>query len=215
MTQRIQSFIAFVLAGIIITTGIALFRSCQVPRIVIPATPSIAIATPAPSPSPQLQAASKTTSTAAGTGTQKTKVTLWLPSPENAKKPTSQEAQEGVLTAVPGTSGPAGNWGKIEIELEQEISTAATSSGEASASIAPNCLQNVESSIGIIAGTMPGIIALDWRAIHLGPLGLDLAANHRSVSAGISAGGKIFGLAGGYQAFDGGRGIFAAGGVRF
>jgi hypothetical protein len=102
------------------------------------------------------------------------------------------------------------------ITIEMGQSMAASAVGVASASvIVPSSSTHQVSSIGVIAGTLPGVLAVDLQIIKLGPVGVDLAANHRSVSAGISAGGKCFGLAGGYQAFDGGRGVFAGAGVRF
>lgn len=115
-------------------------------------------------------------------------------------------------------SGPSSDSSVLqpqEDEIVVELSQNMASQGSATASASVVNQVTDSSPIGVIAGTMPGGVALDYRFAHLGPIGIDVAANHRSVSAGISAGGKIFGLAGGYQGFDGKRGILAGAGVRF
>ena len=238
MIQRISSIIALALTALLFIGGFVLFRSCHPAPAPIPlqvsasvsalstsaASQSIKITIRRPSTFQNTLNTTKTRQNSSDTETPQLQTKpMPLSSPPSllkrlalvirpANKQIGLPAPQNSPSATVANNATVGE--VITIEVGQSM--ASSGSGEASASaIAPNITQNAYSSIGIIAGTLPGIIALDWRAIHLGPIGLDLAANHRSVSVGISAGGKFFGLAGGYQGFDGGRGYFAGAGVRF
>lgn len=219
MTQRIRD-IAFLLFLTLcsIGGGVFLFRSCR------PAPSPVVV--PAPTPSPQLQAASKTTSST--TASQSIRITIRLPQSGLKNQTSAQTSPLGAEIQYPRSGQMDENRTdsynpvqdeEIVIELGQGMTS--TSSGEASASVLPVLPPQPEERksedfpIGIIAGTMPGVVALDYRALQLGPLGVDLEANHRQVGAGISIGTKAFGVGGVYQGFDGGCGVFVGVGVRF
>lgn len=102
----------------------------------------------------------------------------------------------------------------MTVEMSQSMQSNAAASIETHIG-KPLCDRSDFSSIGIIAGTQPGTIALDIRLAHVGIVGLDVSVNHRMMGAGISAGERFFVEAGGYQAFDGERGLMGAIGVRF
>lgn len=201
-----------------------------------------------PAPVQMIPAAHSTaTASAQVSGIQHIRVTI----PQNAQKPTLDVAPQGARTRSRGQSillaGPSpepsvspGNrpsvessngadYGPMVIEIEQVLSASATASAEASASVAANYLQPVESShgrLGIIAATMPGILAADLEIARLDvppwlvgvPLevGADVAGNLEAGAVGATVGGK--GYVGGYAWSRwnlSAQGLAAAIGLRF
>jgi hypothetical protein len=81
------------------------------------------------------------------------------------------------------------------------------------------------SRIGLIVGTMPGVVAVDVQLVRgrpLTPLGLDMMvsldaqANLQQAGLGLAVGDKAFATVGGNYTWDGqGVGWYAAGGLRF
>lgn len=207
-----------ILAALAFVVGAIAFRGCQCPALVFPAGPAIALPSPTPSPSPQVRSeASATTS-----GTSKGRLRLEIPA--NLLRGTgSGGAAEQVQPVMDGqknasTGSVQGPFSGIVVEFEQELTSGASATG--SASISPSTPQPSAppasiSPLGAIAATVPGAIALDYRLLGWGPIGLDLEGNHRQVGAGISIGTKAIGTGGVYLGFDGGRGVYVGAGVRF
>ena len=120
----------------------------------------------------------------------------------------------------------------IEIDVTTTSTASSTAAATASAPSLAAELQPARSvapshgSIGVLASTVPGVLAVDVEALQLStpwwlvgqPLevGLDAEANLAEVGAGVSVGSKAFVEAGGYLGYSGRqRGIYVGGGIRF
>jgi len=131
-----------------------------------------------------------------------------------------------------GATPPDDQGEEITIEVSQSLTAAATSSAQASASVAASCLQSVDNShgrLGVIAATMPGILAADvelYRA-DLSPLtrhlagvdmevGVDVAGNLEAGAVGVTVGGKAFAGVYGWSRWNlSAQGVAVGAGLRF
>lgn len=195
-----------------------------------------------PTPMPAASSTAIATSSAQTTASQSVRVTVRRsPKGQSATLNRSNHAKEGrslsPLSATPDDSDLEDDW-EFVFEATQAITTGATASAAASSSIvdvAPP--QPVDTShdtpdhgrLGVIAATMPGIIAADLQLIALDvspatrwlvdvdmELGLDVAGNLEAGAVGVTAGGKAFVGVYGWSRWNlGAQGIGVGVGLRF
>lgn len=187
----------------------------------------------ATSSAPVIHAQAIASSSAAVVASQAEQATVTIdevddPSPDLAASPSSS----GMSPARSPQSAP--NHRRITITLiaTQAIVVEASSSAAASASIPPDQFRDVtimvpnHGRLGMIAGTMPGVVALDVELLMVdlppwlmgAPLevGLDIAGNLDAGAVGVSLGGKTYAIAGGWSQWDGrSRGVLLGIGLRF
>ena len=133
----------------------------------------------------------------------------------------------GSTVAAIGTDSPP-----IEIDVTTSSTASSTAAATASAPSLPATIPPVRRGvpthgrIGVLATTVPGILAVDFEALQLRTpwwlvgqpieVGLDAEANFAEAGAGISVGSKAFVEAGGCLGYYGRqRGIYVGGGLRF
>lgn len=190
------------------------------------------------------------TASAQAGGIQRIRVTI----PQNQPKPALDVAPQGPAVGGRGQSvvlsGPSPNpsripgkapsleasngagSGAIVIEFEQAITSAATASAQASASESPYAPAIPTSShgrLGIIAATMPGILAADLQVVRIDAspvtrwlvdmpmeLGVDTIVNLDAIGSGVTVGSKGFVGLYGWNRWDRTAGGLALGaGLRF
>lgn len=211
--------------------GALLARGCDRPE------PIQMIATPMPAASSAATASNSAAASAAGRfravipiGAQKTTLDV-APQARRTGAPgqsilTSGQSSEpsqsfGMAAFVEVSNGT--DPGSIVIEFEQVLSSAATSSAQSSASSEPTPpmreqqprIGEQHGRLGIIAATMPGILAADLQLLRLDvspvtrwlvdvPLevGVDAVGNLEAGGVRVSAGGKAFVLVGGWSRWN-------------
>jgi hypothetical protein len=194
-----------------------------------PPVPPAAIASPAP--------AVTSSSSASTQATNKTRITVPITlldrqtQPRTAEtrisgpsqRPTAQEPAGSTNTGAPVRLDPP-EYGQIVIELEQTAgaSAIATSSVDHSGGVTEKVSGHAR--LGVIAGTVPGVLALDFQVARLEvppwvvgvplEIGMDVEGNPQQIGAGLSVGGKAFAAGGGYMSTTG-PGWFLGLGLRF
>lgn len=207
------------------------------------------IPTPVPTATPAVSSAA--TSSAAATATGRFRVVI----PIGALKPALDIAPQARRAGIPGqsilpsrsTSEPSQSLGKaalleasngadpgdVVIEFEQVLTSAATSSVQASASIdhfrdATEMVPG-HGRLGVIAATMPGILAADLQLLRLdvSPLtrwlvdvdmevGVDTIINLEAIGSGVTVGSKDFVGVYGWNRWNmSGQGVAVGVGLRF
>lgn len=165
------------------------------------------------------------TSSTSASGNQWGKITI-RPIRTHSGKSASAVDQQGALAKGAGVIGygnpaiakeePSEGYEEITIEMGLTMAASASSGASASDIVASNQVEKQEVlPIGVILSTAPGNVALDYKLIGIGPVGLDVEGNHRQVGAGLSVGTKAFGTGGVYLGLDGGRGVYVGAGCRF
>lgn len=171
--------------------------------------------------------------------TQSVRVTIRRPSGYNGQDKAPQASPSGTLKPGGYSIGHLADSGRddladsdeIVIEVSQAI--AATSCAGASASESPHAPQIPTSSehgrLGVIAATMPGILAADLQLLRFDvspatrwlvgvPLevGLDVAGNLEAGAVGASIGGKAYVIVGAWSRWNlSAQGVAGGIGVRF
>lgn len=197
--RRLYLALAAAGAFLLLPLGLAL-STCSAP-------PPVKVTNPLPlNPSPAAQSTAQATATAS----QTVRVTITRkPASQDAPQATKQGGPRGLsLNGTDGGSTAPTDGESITIEVSQAVGVAAG----ASASVIPsnsmelgNRLQNVDGSharLGVIAATMPGVLALDYQLARIDvptwllgvplELGLDVAGNLETGAVGATVGGKGF-----------------------
>ena len=166
---------------------------------------------PVPLTTPRPESRAEAVTQATATASQVVKVTI-------TRKPTAQDAPQATKQVRPGGLSLIGTDGgstaptdgeSITIEVSQAVGVAAG----ASASVKPDLMVQPVSNpykfdharLGVIAATMPGILAADYQLLRLDAsplsrpvlgvdleLGLDAAVNLEAGAVGVTAGKKAF-----------------------
>lgn len=197
-------------------------------------SPRAPLVTPMPVPKAQAIASSS----AAVVATLGAKITI-RPVPSNGRqKPGSANQANRAEPLTPKRQNIDENQGllfddpseEITIELSQTVTSAASSSAAASASV--DQFRQVAEMIpdhgrlGVILGTMPGLVALDVELVRVEippwlvgvplEIGLDVAANLEAGAVGVSVGEKAYAMAGAWSTWRGDqRGLLLGAGMRF
>ncbi len=193
---------------------------------------------------PVVTSTSTATASAQVIASQSVRVTVRR-APTASQPQARQDAQQGPLLAHQVSQDPArreveGDVGKIEGDVGEgeeiviEISQGVI--GGADSLITDPLIKNPAGNLnsdhgrlGVIAATMPGILAADLQLVRLDvspvtrlladvdmEVGADLAGNLEAGAVGVSAGGKAFALAGVWSRWDmRGQGVALAAGLRF
>lgn len=199
--------------------------------------PRVPLATPMPVPAAQAIASSS----AAVVGTQSMRVTIRRTvgrngAPTASQQAAAQDALEGPLPAIqvsqdPGKQAVSDNQDEeIIIELSQAVTSGASSSAAASASVdqfrqVAEMIPN-HGRLSVLLGTMPGLVALDVELLRVDvppwllgvplEMGLDLAGNLETGALGVSVGGKAYAMAGAWSTWRGDQqGLLLGVGMRF
>lgn len=218
-----------VLAAAVFVGGVLgfLLRGLFIPEC--PPVPPAAIASPAPA---------VTSSSMAGTqGANKARIAIPIAlldrqtqprttetrAPGQSQRPTAQEPAEATKTGALVGLDPQ-EYGQIVIELEQTAGAVAIASSSVDHSGGVTEKVQGHARLGVIAGSFPGVLALDFQVASLEvppwvvgvplELGLDVEGNPQQIGAGLSVGGKAFAAGGGYLSTTG-PGWFLGLGLRF
>lgn len=217
--------VVYVVIALVLVAGAIAFACCHGPESVqmIPA--------PAATATPQARSLAKGESSAQATGTNKTTIRIPIAAMKGSDnmagpRPPLLQKEDGSLNKGHDQAE------EIVIEVSQAIAAAATSSAQASASVElvsiPYKLPD-HGRLGVIAATMPGILAADLQLVRLDvspvtrwlvdvPLevGVDLVGNLESGGLGVSVGSKAFGIAGAWSRWNlGDQGVALGAGLRF
>lgn len=191
MKVRVDALNVFsgVAVGFLAASLIFGLRSCSHPtRIAAPQVASVAITTPSP------KAEAVTSAGASTTGVVTIRRT------EHWKRPLDTSTASNVSTASPDVDEGPTTTEEITISLAAQATSSALAS--ASVPIVSTVPQpsSIPPAIGIIAGTMDGIGALDYRVARaeLGgwTAGVDVEGNLQQVGVGMSVGKTLFASAG-------------------
>lgn len=221
------AIVTMILIGLLLAAGAlgvsAILRGCDRPGAV----------QMMPTPMPAASSAAIATSSAHVTASQSVRVTIRRPSGYNESQRTpdaSRSAKTAQVTRTTGGLSFEGQGEEIVVEVSQAIAAAATSSAQASAATSGNYgpLDSFQTHgrLGVIAATMPGILAVDvelarvdvppWLVGMQLELGLDVAANLEAGSLGVSAGSKAFALVGYWSRWNlSAQGVTVGAGLRF
>lgn len=192
------------------------------------------------SPMPAASSTAIARSSAAVTASQSVRVTIrrvdqnpYTAEQTRPLRPQTKQPRDGKVDQFSSSPHKPAQAEEITIEVSQAITAAATSSAQASASIGnqapPASFQSDHGRLGIIAATMPGLLAADLQLYRLDvspvtrwlvdvpmEVGLDVAGNLEAGAVGVSAGGKAFVLAGGWSRWNlSGQGLALGLGLRF
>lgn len=155
--------------------------------------------------------------------TQSIRVTITRKRPNTA----SQDGQEGrrnpsaVGCILPKHTAPSIAYEEpyeetISIDAIQSVSAEATSNASIQHSEVSVGSIPPHSNIGVMAGNVPGVVALTYKVVDLPwDCGVDIEANLAQAGVGLSTSGKVFGVAGAYLSYQLQPGLFAGVGVRF
>jgi hypothetical protein len=205
----------FALACFVILVGAFLAR-CSAP------TPPVPLVTPHPD-----RITAESASLAAATASQTVKVTIH-------RKPASQDALQATKQGRPGGLSLDDTQGgstiptdgeSITIEVSQAVGVAA---GASASAFVGNDGGNVtdHARLGVIAATLPGVLALDYQLARLDlppwllgvplELGLDAAVNLEAGAVGATVGSKAFAGAWAYSRWNlSDQGVAVGLGLRF
>lgn len=184
---RLPAAIAALLA-LVLVAGVGLAK-CSAPSPVPLVTPQ---------PESRAEAAASTTATAS----QAVKVTIRRPTGYNGDS-SAPGAYPAVRTTEQETPGGLSHE-EIVIEVSQAMGAAASAEASASADHFRGIAEMVPAHgrIGVIAATMPGVLALDAQILRMDvppwllgmplELGVDVAGNAQVGALGVTAGGKAF-----------------------
>lgn len=218
--------VVLVLMGLLLAAGAlgvsALLRGCDRTE------PVQMLPRPTPSATPAARSAANAGSSAATTATQGLRISgrripaAQVTSPKSAGHPEEQGSGASQVTT------PDGDVWEWVIEASQSITMAATASAQASASVAAPEASVVldHGRLGVIAATMPGILAADLELARVDvppwlvgvplELGLDVAGNLEAGTLGVSVGSKAFALVGYWSRWNlSAQGVTVGAGLRF